>query len=382
MIIYITMLGVSILFSYISTKYDKIPKNIFRILSVIPFIIVSGFRYKVGTDYLFRYVPDYLIIFEGGDVPNLEIITKIIIKFCCFITRDYCLFFFITSLMINVLVFFAIYKYSKRPILSILVYFIGSSFFLSMNLVRQYISSAILLIAVIEYLNDRKKIKYIVLVAIAAGFHTFALFMAPIIFLNKKKYNDIILIILCIVIAIFGEQITNFVLKLFSIFKFINLSKYSIYSGNKRNLPFSSLIVETAIYLYFSYVYKKNYSLLSNKDKEISTVFINLQWLMILFVVACSANDLFIRVTSALMIFQIISISYFYDLGIKNLKDKDNWKYSFIILILIIILMGMSLIYSFVIRGSADVLPYRSIFERSQNIYSEMNYIEFLYNRR
>ena len=58
MIIYITMLGVSILFSYISTKYDKILKNIFRILSVIPFIIVSGFRYKVGTDYLFRYVPD------------------------------------------------------------------------------------------------------------------------------------------------------------------------------------------------------------------------------------------------------------------------------------------------------------------------------------
>ena len=104
MIIYIFMVLVSIFFCYCSLKTGKkINKIVFSFLSFFPFFLVSAIRYDVGTDYLFRYVPDYLIIYEGADVPNLEFITKVIIKLCTMITRDYSIFFIISSLIINFL---------------------------------------------------------------------------------------------------------------------------------------------------------------------------------------------------------------------------------------------------------------------------------------
>lgn len=73
MIIYIIMLALSILFAYVSTKVETRKEKIISItLSILPFILVSGIRYDVGTDYLYRYLPNYLIFVHGGFISSLE----------------------------------------------------------------------------------------------------------------------------------------------------------------------------------------------------------------------------------------------------------------------------------------------------------------------
>jgi len=383
MIVYILMVLLSMLFCYFYERSDtKLKKRIFSILSFLPFFIVSGFRYGVGTDYLFRYAPDYLIIYEGGDVPNLEFIVKLIIRICTSFTRDYTIFFLITSFIINALVFWGIYRYSKKPILSILIYFINSTFFLSLNLVRQYISSSFLFLAFLIYMFDNKNKKVLInsmiLIVIACFFHTAAVLFIPIIFLNNKKNSNLILIVFSIIILIFGDSIVNYLLTLFTNLKFANFQKYSIYVNYGGNLPLSSLIVELAIYIYFSYIYSKLDK--SNKNTlKTANLFINIQWFVLLFIVSCSINELFIRLSSTLTIFQIISLPYFYNLSLNDKKLGFIFKKAFI---LIILLFVSRLIYSVPIKGSIGVLPYKTIYDRPQDIYSEINYIEYQYNRR
>ncbi len=60
------MIIISLVFAILANKTkSKIRKIIYYIGICIPFIIVSGIRYDVGTDYMFRYVPNYISISEG-----------------------------------------------------------------------------------------------------------------------------------------------------------------------------------------------------------------------------------------------------------------------------------------------------------------------------
>lgn len=383
MIIYLIMLFLSLMFcSFYKRAETKNMKITYVILSFLPFFFVSGLRYDVGTDYLFRYAPDYLIIYEGGNIPNLEIAMKLIMKFCCLLTRDYSIFFILTSFVINSLVFIAIYKYSNNPFLSIIVYFANSSFFLSMNLVRQYISVSFLLIAFLYYIQEDKKVFPIILIIIATLFHTSSIIFLPILFLNKKSNSNILLIILSLLILILGFRIVNPILNFFSSFSDINFSKYSAYVNYGGDMPVSSLVVECLVYIYYALIYNKIKCLqLKDIDIKKANILLNIQWFVVLFVFASSANELFIRMSSIFSIFQIISLPYFYGLSKQYVDDAIFIKKAKSCLAVVLLVMSSRMVFSMVIKGAADIVPYKSIFDRPNNIYSEINYVEYRYNR-
>ena len=88
MIVYVLMLILSILFLILEKKAKKRwIKIICCIMAIMPFFIVSAFRYDLGTDYTRRYVFDYNRTLQGIDVPNLEILFKAIMKFCIIFTE-------------------------------------------------------------------------------------------------------------------------------------------------------------------------------------------------------------------------------------------------------------------------------------------------------
>ena len=124
MLVYISMIALAILFSYLFSRTDK-KKNkiIYFILTMLPFIIVSAIRYDVGTDYFFRYVPNYNTFVAGGTVDSLEILFRWMIKLCTCISDDYIILFAITSIIINTLIISAIFKFSKNVTISIMIYF-------------------------------------------------------------------------------------------------------------------------------------------------------------------------------------------------------------------------------------------------------------------
>lgn len=120
MIIYLIMLLISLFFAHLYTKHTK---KIYAFLSMLPFLLISGLRYGIGTDYFYRYAPDFNIIVNGGEVKNLELGFKLLYKLIGFFTNDYAVLFIITSMLVIIPIFYTIFKFSKKPVLSILLFF-------------------------------------------------------------------------------------------------------------------------------------------------------------------------------------------------------------------------------------------------------------------
>ena len=115
---------ISLLFVYLSTKTEnKKVKISFEILAAIPFFVISAIRYKVGTDYTFRYVGDFQSISKGIDVENLEFGFKLIIKICLIFSQNSQWLFVVTSAMIIFLVMMTIFSESRNTLMSVLIFF-------------------------------------------------------------------------------------------------------------------------------------------------------------------------------------------------------------------------------------------------------------------
>ena len=371
MIVYISMLIISLLFCflYLKTK-DKKRKIIFAILSSIPFIVVAGIRYDVGTDYMFRYVPDYINILNGNNVENLEILFLLLIKICILITHDYWLLFFLSADITFCLLFNTIYKESKNQLLSIIILFASSMFFISMNLMRQYISIAIIYSTYNLLLKD-EKLKWFISIIVASLFHSASLIFLLAFFIKKKKFNIYIYSAVILVIILFGKDIIYFVLSLFNKINIDNLKKYAAYVNIEGNFTWSYFLVESAILVYYLViVYIKKIRL-----NTLEIFYINCQYLVVLFSVLNTYNELFLRISFIFSIMQLSAIPYFYfrscKLKTKRFKDSKiiNILKPQIMIAVIIMLLSARLIYSNVIRNAADVFPYQTIFER--NNYEE-----------
>jgi len=365
MIVYIIMLLLSLICCYYSSKVkDNNKKILLSVFSALPFIVVAGIRYDVGTDYMFRYVPDYINIANGNTVENLELLFYFLIRICIFITHDYWLLFFISAAITFSLIFKTIYEESNNKLLSIFIFFISSMFFISLNLMRQYISIAIIY-STYKYLINDKYLKWVISVIIASLFHTVSLVFLLAFFLKNKKINIYLYFVLLIVLIIFGKSIVELFLSLFSRINISNLKKYSAYLSINGNFSWSHFLVELSILLYYLLVIK----LKNIKMKTIDIFYLNCQYLVLLFSVLNTYNELFLRISFVFSIFQISSIPYFY-IKNKNMKTKEYKNVIIfrepIMIGFIIVMLSSRLIYSNIIKNSVDILPYQTIFNRGE----------------
>lgn len=202
MAVYALNLIVVSVFSFLAEIFSTIDKNkgnkkynlFFICIPVVSLSLISGFRYKVGTDFttyseIFLYLSDGKINFleEGG----FTLLNKIIKN----ISGNPQMFFLITSVIINVGITIFIIKNSEYIFLSMYFYITTFSYYLTMNGLRQYIASVIL-ISGYKYLLSGNFKKYLIFVLAAFTFHSTALIMIPIYFLVQKKSDSITNIII------------------------------------------------------------------------------------------------------------------------------------------------------------------------------------------
>lgn len=369
MIVYVLMFSLSLLFAllFFETTNKKL-KYIFAICSALPFFIVAAIRYDVGTDYLFRYVPNYISMVNGENIGSLEFLCRILIKICIFISKDYAIFFIATSAIIIGLIFKTIYKDSKHVILSIVIFLIGSFFFQSLNLVRQYISMAIIFSSYQLLLSDEKKDKLLFAFCILCAFlfHTVSIVFIIMIFFTNKPIKTKWLLLTLFLLILLGDKIPVAITYLINIFKldsFANIDKYIKYINIGGNLPLTTIVVETVVYLYLA----KMYDMLK-KDNEVdkrATFFLNCQSFVMLFTIMNIHINLFFRVALIFSIFQILSIPYFYNLN----KNKNFELFGFqlkkgVLMATIFVLVCFSgrMIYSNLIKKADEIVPYQTIF--------------------
>lgn len=257
----------------------------------------------------------------------------------------------------------------------LLFYFYGSFYFESLNLVRQFIAMAIILSSYKLLLTDKKrdKIFWIICVIIASMFHTISLVFCIMIFFNKKIINYKVIIILSIVVALFGGKIPSAIANVINttnLSTFTNFDKYVQYADFSGDLPMTTIIVEIMVYLF---VYKLYYNAIKNglKVEREGIFFVNVQSMAILSTVMNIHIELFFRIALLFSIFQILSIPYFYNL------NKDNYlmifeykikKGAILFTIIIVLIMSAKMIYSNVIKGADEVLPYKTIFTEKRKV--------------
>ena len=387
MYVYIIMLIISLFFIFLSEKSNnKKTKILYAILSVIPFILVSALRYDVGTDYFYRYVPDYNSLVRGESVDNLEIGFKMLVRLCILITSDYQILFILTSIITISLFMYTIHKQSKNKFLSVAIFFLGGFFFQSLNILRQYIS-IVLVFFTYKYLLEKKYWIFILGVVLAFFIHNASIVCLILLLLKEKEVLNLkSIIIIALVIFIFGTPLMNIFRNIVENTRF-NVYLNSIYDrGEMRILTILSNVI-LYIFMYMLYIVKKKNKKITNED----ILYINIQGITLIFIMLSSQFYLFFRIAYYFMIFQIVSIPYFiktidikelYDYYIINImknkipiKENIVIKIPTILAVMIIFYFSVILTYTNILNNDEEVTPYKCIIncERENVIKDDKN---------
>ncbi len=197
MFYYIILIVIFITILLNEFMHDKFEKKIY-IFWIIFLFIISAFRYETGNDWLaYERMLDYELPFRTA-IDNfsnyynynkdIEIGYRLLNSIVKSAGGDLQTVFFITSLFSFISLSKFIKQYSNKKLISVIIYY--SVFFLNFNMsiIRQGIALSIFLIA-LNYLFDRKFIKYILLILIATSFHQSAIVLIPVYFIYRLHFN-------------------------------------------------------------------------------------------------------------------------------------------------------------------------------------------------
>ena len=153
-------------------------------------ILVSGLRFDVGTDYI-GYVFSYHIRaarFREDLLSFSEPGLGFLAWLGHFLSQDYVTIFLLSALVTVSLNLLTICKYSEDVFLGICLYLLIGAWHNSFNGIRQYLAAAVLF-AGHRYMFERKLLKYIAVVLLAACFHRTVLIMLPVYFIVGRKFT-------------------------------------------------------------------------------------------------------------------------------------------------------------------------------------------------
>ena len=196
-------------------------RKVWMIVSALPLTLVAAARWGIGTDFDFLYLPQFNAvewIYGGGGEDLADRLLRPVLERCprhgiagslsdaaAVFWRNFNLeecgyrwlvhgivscggsfrwFIAITSILTGALVFAAIWRQSRWPALAVYLYVATSNYFLSLNIVRQYVAIGFMLFA-LSFVFDRRPWRFLLLVAVGAMFHKTALLSLPCWFLAR-----------------------------------------------------------------------------------------------------------------------------------------------------------------------------------------------------
>lgn len=177
-------------------------RKVYLIITFGILILVAGLRNpSVGIDLAGHYATRYNMIASYGwsQVPAFSALTGYEVGYCYYtkllnvFVGGVQFFVFITSLLIYLAFAYFIYKESKDVILSTEIMLFSSLYYMCMNIMRQGLAMAIVIVAYVwlDY-SDRKLkdyIKFGLLVLLSATFHNSAILCLIMILFDRLKFT-------------------------------------------------------------------------------------------------------------------------------------------------------------------------------------------------
>lgn len=167
----------------------------------------------------FEYVKEntFVEIFDYFKMQDTEVVFYELTKIVSLFTSNYNILLVVCAIPIVFIVSRAIYKFSKMPQLSYLIFSCAFFFLWSMVILRQAIAMAFVVVA-LEFLLKKKYWKFLVAVGCAVLFHRTAIILLialPLSFLRYSKKSVVVFVLLCGIGGIFGNQIVDMFMRLF-----------------------------------------------------------------------------------------------------------------------------------------------------------------------
>ena len=152
-------------------------KILIYVIGAMPLLFIMAFRYDVGTDYFFTYIPNFQTIASGGSAYPNERGFYLINKLLSIISSNAQIIIIFTSAVYVLLLLLILIEISDNVIISIIVLFLMSFFFIALNNVRQQIA-CMMVVWGYKFIRDRNLAAYICVIIVATYFfHQTALFL-------------------------------------------------------------------------------------------------------------------------------------------------------------------------------------------------------------
>lgn len=349
------MIPYVLIFFYASFLFFKRKRDYDNLLSITYLIIIilfSGFRDMIGGYDIYIYGD----IFESKkfEYPALEKGYLLYNNVLSFFSNDRQFLFFVTSLLIGVLHYLIIQKFS--PVLSFSLFILFCKFYLmSFVYLRQGLAMGIIWLS-IPYIQKRKFLIFLLLSFLAYSFHKSSIIFLPTYFLyNIKIKNKQLIIILGVMLFI---SLTPLKIIFSPLISRIKEESFSF------EYPLNYFyIIEILLILFTMLKYNAN-----DNDEKLNFIRNGL-FLYLLTTCIGLNNSTFIRLNWYFLIFLCLYLPYVY-ISIKNLKIKNLAKkliYCYFALLFLRLLL---------IWDGGDFLPYKSIFQNFER-HGRWEYLEY-----
>lgn len=339
-------------------------------LSALPILLISCFRYGVGTDYFYTYVPQFLSIVNGSYTHYYEPGFYLLNLLVASLTSDPQWLIALCALLTLGLVYVVTVFLSDNYFMSILLFYLTYTYFVSINNIRQALASAILLLA-LYFLVRKKKIAFVLLTILAGTMHQSAYYFLIMAVLDLLPLSQLSYLLINLGFYIFIKLLGKQILALLTLLiprvqMYLN---QGVYLGKTiGELYLEVQIAISLIYLYLEYQPRFNrdltqfsynkYSFKSQKlgnSAEEWTIAKLLQWMVL---IVCAMDGI---LPAAYRVVRIFTYAQFIFIPNAISKFERDDKRRLILYILVIVIFGILFVHDFAM-GFEQVYPYKSIF--------------------
>lgn len=342
MIIWLSFLGVVFMLLYLhSNANNQRKKTILKWLIILVCTYFSAFRDGLGADYnqyisRLNMVDTYSLSYGLLTEPSFTL-TSLLIQNTPLSTYFY---FFIMSVITIVPLLLFLFK-NQRPEWSIFIFitFIGCGYIQSFNVVRQFAAVAMTFVA-INFLLEKKHVKYVLFVLLATFFHRSAIFMFALPLVQYLKLNKQWIAIALLLLTFFANEFN------FSFLTNIKVDMQAFENSNEENLGKAASTIIVVLNLFILFIISISKQIIkSEKDYAIYSF-----GLMFMYSYNLSISNLIFS-RMALYFAPPLYIMLTFPMKNKNIRDPYKFVLSFLFLGLLLKL--------FLTTNNTEVLPNR-----------------------
>lgn len=351
--VYIAMLTISLFFAGYAQRakpYTQLRSSYitFCVLAALPFIFVTVFRYEVGTDWVVTYSGRYDLLDIGFPAfydKGFNLIYRIFRLF----TDDAWWPIAFVGLITMIFFFTAICQQSCLIPFSILIFFIGSTYFLSLTVIRQTLAMSIFLYSV-KYLTRRDWKRYFLLNLIGITFHTSSFIYLPVYFLYSFRATPRRCLGVLAASAI-GYPVLKFLFR--GVFRVTRFAHYlgGYFDSHEFN---QSAFLITAVVLLIHLFYLARFP---DRDRDYEWMTWMMTASLVMLLLSAELPGSAHRIARAFEVVDVLSFSII-------LKKEDDDRMRVLAAAAIISVLLVRFLFEVYVSGSYDAIPYKLVFFR------------------